>query len=169
VAIKRSIWTDKIKEIDGDKVERGIFTDDVKKIGDTDVEHSIWTGEISEVGGEKVERSFWTGEVKDAPKDFYKTAYVESDDKRIDSGDANVSSCFIATATYGSPFEPEVQILRDFRDTTLLSTRTGKIFVKIYYRTSPPIARFIGQSDSLKKVTRSLLKPIVGFVKYSKK
>jgi YVTN family beta-propeller protein len=46
--------------------------------------------------------------------------------------------CFIATAAYGSSMEPDVTILRRFRDTYLLSFGPGYFFVNAYYRHSPP-------------------------------
>ncbi len=51
------------------------------------------------------------------------------------------SGCFIATACYGSNECPEVQCLRTFRDTTLLSRPLGRAFVRLYYLVSPPVAR----------------------------
>jgi uncharacterized repeat protein (TIGR01451 family) len=70
--------------------------------------------------------------------------------------------CFIATAAFGSPMEKHVQILRDFRDRVLLDYSAGKAFVQFYYRTSPPIADKIAQSESLRFLTRLGLMPIIG-------
>ena len=41
--------------------------------------------------------------------------------------------CFIATAAYGSPFHPHLDILRDFRDTYLIPSKFGRLLVKFYY------------------------------------
>jgi uncharacterized repeat protein (TIGR01451 family) len=70
--------------------------------------------------------------------------------------------CFIATAAFGSPMEKHVQILRDFRDRVLLDYSAGKAFVQFYYRTSPPVADKIAQSESLRFLTRLGLIPIIG-------
>ncbi len=72
-----------------------------------------------------------------------------------------LDECFIATAAYGSKFEPSVKMLRQFRDKYLLTTATGKSFVAFYYRNSPPIAKFIGGNQFLKLVTRLLLCPFI--------
>jgi hypothetical protein len=73
-----------------------------------------------------------------------------------------VSSCFIATAAYGSPIEPYVNILREFRDHFLRVNVTGKVFVRLYNTYSPPIANFISNHDSLRVIACVSLLPIVG-------
>lgn len=50
------------------------------------------------------------------------------------------SSCFIATACYGSFTCSEVLRLRYFRDQKLLHSHLGKLFVTLYYSISPNIA-----------------------------
>lgn len=78
------------------------------------------------------------------------------------SGSSGGGSCFIATAAFGSPMECHVQILRDFRDRYLLSSRLGQIFVNFYYRVSPPIAAIIAQNEVLRLMTRWCLMPLIG-------
>ncbi len=69
--------------------------------------------------------------------------------------------CFIATAAYGSPLEPHVQILRTFRDRHLLTNSLGRKFVAFYYQTSPPLAHWLEEHASFKPVVRTFLSPIV--------
>lgn len=73
----------------------------------------------------------------------------------------SVDECFIATAAFGSKFEPSVALLRAFRDEFLLSNAPGSAFVAFYYRNSPPIANYIAQSDSLKAAVRVALIPFI--------
>ncbi len=80
----------------------------------------------------------------------------------VASDEGGGGGCFIATAAYGSLMEPHVKILRDFRDSFLLGNTVGKIFVRLYYTYSPPIADFIAEHDSLRAMVRIGLLPIVG-------
>jgi hypothetical protein len=79
----------------------------------------------------------------------------------LDTGVAN-SSCFIATAAFGSYMDPNVKLLRDFRDEYLFKNAPGKWFVKLYYRYGPCAADFIGEHEWLKPVVRLALMPLVG-------
>ena len=84
------------------------------------------------------------------------------DIEEIDSNNKSRYNCFIATATYGSALEKEVVILRQFRDTYLLTNRFGKIFVSIYYKHSPLLAKYIDNHEIMKTLVRISLSPLVG-------
>lgn len=71
------------------------------------------------------------------------------------------SGCFIATAAYGSAFEPHVESLRRFRDEYLRRTALGRAFIRLYYRYSPPVAAVVARHASLRLVVRALLTPVV--------
>jgi hypothetical protein len=58
--------------------------------------------------------------------------------------------------------EPQVQILRRFRDNVLLNNSVGKAFVKLYYAHSPPIADVIAKHGTLRIAVRWALAPVVG-------
>jgi hypothetical protein len=60
----------------------------------------------------------------------------------------------------------EVVLLRQFRDRHLMTNAAGRAFVRLYYRYSPPLARFIRGHDRLRAVVRSGLRPVVFAVKY---
>lgn len=78
-----------------------------------------------------------------------------------DSGGGG-GGCFIATAAYGSILEPQVALLREFRDTYLLTNAAGRKFVELYYAYSPPAADFIRAHQSVKAAVRIFLLPLVG-------
>src|SRR5512133_992729 len=81
-------------------------------------------------------------------------------------GGGGGGGCFIATAAYGSYLHPQVQVLRDFRDTHLLTNAPGRAFVALYYRLSPPVADCIAQHETLKLLVRLLLTPLIFIISH---
>lgn len=80
------------------------------------------------------------------------------------------SSCFVATAVYGSSLAPEVMVFRQFRDERLVISKGGRALVQLYYFASPPVARLISRFEILKSVTRHfLLEPILRMLKSNPK
>ena len=70
-------------------------------------------------------------------------------------------ACLIATATFGSPMEKHVVLLREFRDTFLETNYLGRKIVALYYRVSPPVARFIGKHKIAQTVAKVSLYPLI--------
>lgn len=75
-----------------------------------------------------------------------------------------LDECFIATAAYGSKFEPSVALLRNFRDDYLLRSSFGHTLVDLYYDYSPPMANYIAQDEVCRSITRILLTPVLAVV-----
>jgi hypothetical protein len=82
------------------------------------------------------------------------------------TGGSSGGGCFIATAAYGSYLDPEVWVLRRFRDDWLLTNGPGRAFVAWYYAHSPRYAAVIAQHESLRALTRAALTPVVYSAKY---
>ena len=70
--------------------------------------------------------------------------------------------CFIGTAAYGSPMQPYVRVLYEFRDRFMLVNTVGKGFVRLYNTYSPSIANLIADNYSLRAIVRLSLIPFVG-------
>lgn len=65
--------------------------------------------------------------------------------------------CFVATAVFGEEDCRELVILRRFRDEHLLSSASGRAFVRLYYRFGPGLARHIGGNAILRNLFRAAL------------
>ena len=72
-------------------------------------------------------------------------------------GQTGHSSCFVATAAYGSSSQPRVMTLRQFRDEHLLTADLGQGFVRTYYANSPVVADQVRKSDIVQAGIRRLL------------
>jgi len=79
------------------------------------------------------------------------------------SEEGKKGGCFIATAAYGSPLHPYVNILRDFRDKYLMPTKLGRALVDLYYKYSLSVADLIAKNKVLKVSSRLGLLPLVAF------
>ena len=71
------------------------------------------------------------------------------------------SSCYIATAVYGSYDCPEVWTLRRFRDNTLDRTWYGRAFIRTYYAVSPTLVRWFGKDSWFQALFRPMLDRLV--------
>jgi len=83
----------------------------------------------------------------------------------------NNNGCLIATAAFGSELAPQVQILREFRDSKVLSTISGTSFLQVfnawYYSFSPTIADIEKQNPLLQTVIKNSLYPLIGIMQIS--
>ena len=75
------------------------------------------------------------------------------------------TTCFVATAAYGSPLEPRIDILRSFRDRVLKRTEWGRAFVESYYAWGEGPANWISQHAWAQGLVRVLLLPLIGLSK----
>ncbi|MCK4814600.1 hypothetical protein KA005_02425, partial [bacterium] len=116
----------------------------------------------------------WTGDVPGGLENVVPLTIAVDSDKSIaanfeavspDEGETGKKalSCFIATAAYGSPLHPHLDILRDFRDKYLMPSKFGRLLVECYYRYSPSVADFIAKHKALKVMVRISLLPLVVF------
>lgn len=71
--------------------------------------------------------------------------------------------CFIATAAYGTSLAPQLNVLRNFRNRCLPDKLT-----QMYYKVSPPLAKFIAKHWTIRSLTRYALEPLVRILKREK-
>ncbi len=73
--------------------------------------------------------------------------------------------CLIATAACGSEMAPQVQLLREVRDSTVLSTAYGASFMtafnSFYYSFSPTIADWERQNPVFKETVKVVITPLL--------
>jgi len=76
--------------------------------------------------------------------------------------------CLIATATYGSELAPEVQLLRNFRDNSIMKTQSGSNFMigfnTWYYSFSPYVAAYLNTHWVERTVMKGVLYPLIGIL-----
>jgi len=82
-----------------------------------------------------------------------------------DFNEAEGGGCLIATATFGSEMAPQVQLLRELRDNTVLQTESGTIFMtgfnQFYYSFSPYIADYERENPAFKETVKLALTPLL--------
>jgi len=66
------------------------------------------------------------------------------------------SRCFIASQVYGFN-DPRTEALRNWRDTVLMPTVAGRLFVKIYYASSPFLVKVCRRLSVVNSAMRFLL------------
>ena len=80
-------------------------------------------------------------------------------------GEENGGGCLIATATFGSELAPQVQMLREIRDNTVLNTASGTSFMvgfnQFYYSFSPAIADLERENEMFKETVKLAITPLL--------
>ncbi len=142
---------------------------------DFEAEYPIDDQEVIEKIKEIVKRSYRNNVIvilnfSDLQYELYSnsgSSYSSSSTASTTSKSNSSSGCFIATAVYGSEHANEVIILKEFRDNWLQKTPWGKMFVKIYYSLSPPIANQLTKHSTLKQITkRIIVVPVLKLAKH---
>lgn len=72
----------------------------------------------------------------------------------------NSSTCFIATACYRDIFSDEVIFFRWYRDNKLSNSYWGRLFIKVYYKISPSLYRFLFDNRFYSNIIKSVLDKI---------
>ena len=92
---------------------------------------------------------------------------VEETPKQNEVQDVNEDGggCLIATAAFGSELSTQVQMLREVRDTQIVNTQVGAMFLsgfnQFYYSFSPTIADMERQSPAFKEFVKITITPLL--------
>lgn len=96
------------------------------------------------------------------------SAYTQRSTQSYQKTTSN-SPCFIATATYGDPFHPNVVALRQFRDRYLGKSWLGRFAIKTYYLVSPKLIPLVEKNPGLRGRIRGILDFFVNTIKERKR
>tara|TARA_B100001167_G_C16725015_1_gene283084 strand:+ start:167 stop:934 length:768 start_codon:yes stop_codon:yes gene_type:complete len=73
--------------------------------------------------------------------------------------------CLIATAAFGSEMAPQIQLLREIRDNTVIQTESGASFMtgfnQFYYSFSPVVADYERENPAFKEAVKIALTPLL--------
>jgi len=77
----------------------------------------------------------------------------------------NGGGCLIATTAFGTELAPQIQLLREIRDNTILGTHSGAAFMSVfnsfYYLFSPTIADLERQNPVFKEAVKITIMPLI--------
>ena len=93
-------------------------------------------------------------------KEFMMKAYGEEETQPSSSSSSSSGTkagCYIATCVYESYDCPEVWCLRRYRDYYLKNHFFGRMFIKIYYSTSPTFVKLFGKTKWFNKIFKPFL------------
>ena len=95
----------------------------------------------------------------------YEQGVQENPFEGIVSTDYSGGGCLVATAAYGSELAPQVQLLREIRDGTILSTASGASFMagfnQAYYLFSPAIADAERENPIFREAVKAFITPML--------
>jgi DNA-directed RNA polymerase subunit RPC12/RpoP len=86
---------------------------------------------------------------------------LKDEKERRERIDSHKGACYIATAVYGDYNAPQVMVLRRYRDNALKNSAFGRLFIKTYYKLSPPIAKRLKNARRINGFVRGILDKIV--------
>jgi len=108
---------------------------------------------------------FRTTQASDAVPTEEQKQSTKQETKEQESTESKDSGCLIATAAYGSEMAPQVQLLREIRDSVLLKTSSGTSFIErfnpVYYSFSPTVAAWERQNPVFKEAVKITITPLI--------
>ena len=103
--------------------------------------------------------------ISDSEYEIVQPTYYTLDEMVEDAVEPNGGGCLIATAAFGSEMAPQVQLLRELRDNTVLQTQYGSAFMagfnEFYYSFSPVVADYERENPMFKEAVKVTLTPLL--------
>ena len=146
-------------------------------------EQGLYTWDITDLvtqnAGSKLSVVFFNNNIVDSTEEMVSFHSKETEDQNnapvleikysLDDSTNNTMTegggCLIATATFGSELSPQVQFLREIRDTQLMNTDSGISFMssfnQFYYSFSPYIADMERDSPIFKEAVKIGITPLL--------
>jgi len=113
--------------------------------------------------------SNWGGHGAESKLAYQKSADLDTSSKQ--KGGASDNGCLIVTATFGSPLASEVQLVRSFRDDSIVKSYAGSRFMPAfnawYYSFSPQVSMYINEHPYVKPAMQLLITPILQIVLFA--
>jgi len=99
-----------------------------------------------------------------------KTKTISQSSQPSPDSSSQGGGCLIATATFGSELAPQVQMLREIRDNSLLQTESGSVFMEsfnqFYYSFSPTIADLERENPIFKEAVKLTITPLLSSLSF---
>ena len=115
--------------------------------------------------GQTIDGRYLFGQESSVNKDVLAFSIVDYTGSDIEIKEVEGGGCLIATAAFGSEMTPQVQLLREIRDNTVLQTQSGTSFMTtfnhFYYSFSPTIADYERESPVFKEAVKLTLTPLL--------
>ena len=153
-----------------------IFSDhdmQVKDVNSTVIEKLQHLGNVQENGwffssnaGKKIDGRYIFAAESSASKNALTFSIGDNTgDDTVIKNSEDGGGCLIATAAFGSELSPQVQLLREIRDNTILQTESGTTFMtgfnQFYYSFSPAIANYERENPAFKETVKITLTPLL--------
>ena len=103
--------------------------------------------------------------ISDSEYEIVQPTYYTLDEMSEDAVEPNGGGCLIATAAFDSEIAPQIQLLRELRDNTILQTKSGSAFMagfnQFYYSFSPAVADLERENPVFKETVKLAITPLL--------
>ncbi len=178
--LDQAVYLNKLEIINQEKIKSNVYqTEAIASFVTNNVELKIKFVEAMIFTNEKSYTFAYSNTVENFDNDFSKfneslnsfeilsqqSSESKSTEENTNQQSEEGGGCLIATATYGSEMDLEVQQLRELRDNQLLNTESGSIFMigfnQIYYSFSPIIADYERENSYFKEAVKLAITPMI--------